>query len=63
MPESYFHIHTLYAMQTNHHHYHHHHHHDTYESPKQYYSTQISHTFINDNIDITCTKNYTFNYI
>jgi len=31
-------------MQTNHHHHH------TYESPKQYYSTELSYTFFNDNI-------------
>jgi hypothetical protein len=42
--------HTSYTMQTNHH-YHH-----TYESPKQYYSTQLSHTFFNGNIVLPCTK-------
>ena len=31
-------------------------HHHTYESPKQYYSIQLSHTFCNDNIVLTCTK-------
>jgi hypothetical protein len=46
--------HTSYAMQTNHHHH-------TYESPKQYYSTQLSHTFNNDNIVLPCTKIITAN--
>jgi len=46
--------HTLYAMQISHHHHLHHHDH-TYESPKQYHSTQLSHTLNNDNIVIRCT--------
>jgi len=41
--------HTYYPMHTNHHHHH------TYESPKQYHSTQLSHTFNNDNIVIRFT--------
>jgi len=41
--------HKSYAMQTNR--YHH-----TYESPKQYYSTQFSPTFNNDKIVWSCTK-------
>ena len=40
--------HTSYAMHTDHHHH-------TYESPKQYYSIQLSHTFSNDNIVLPCT--------
>jgi len=47
-------------------------HHHIYESPKQYYSIQLSHTFCNDNIVLTCTKittvislkkNYRFSYV
>jgi len=34
----------------------HHHHHHTYESPKQYYSIQLSHTFNNDNIVLLSTQ-------
>ena len=45
--------HTSFAMHTDHHHHHHHH---AYESPKQYYSTQISHSFNNDNIVLPYTK-------
>ena len=40
--------HTSYAMHTDHHH--------TNESPKQYYSTQLSHTFSKDNIVLHCTE-------
>jgi len=47
--------HTPYGMQTDHNH-NHLHHHFTYESPKQYYSTQLSHTFSNDKIVLTSTK-------
>jgi hypothetical protein len=47
--------HTPYAMQTDHNH-NHLHHHFTYESPKQYYSTQLSHTFSNNKIVLTSTK-------
>jgi len=43
--------HTSYAM-----HIHHQHHHHTYESPKQYYSVQLSYTFSNGNIVLPCTK-------
>jgi len=43
--------HASYAMQTNHHHHHH-----TYESPKQYDSTQLSRTFNNDNTVFPCTR-------
>ena len=41
--------HTSYDMHTDHHHH-------TYESPKHYYSILLSHTFINDNIVLTCTE-------
>jgi len=45
--------HTSYAMQTNHHH--------TYESPKHYYSTQLSHIFNNDNTVFPCPSITTAN--
>jgi len=37
------------------------HHHHTYESPKQYYSIQLSHTFNNDNIVLPFTNITTAN--
>ena len=40
--------HTSYAMQINHLH--------TYESPTQYHSTQLSHSFSNNIIVLPCTK-------
>jgi hypothetical protein len=40
--------HIAYTVHTDHHH--------THESPKQYYSIQLSHTFNKDNIVLPCTK-------